>query len=255
MRPGFLLHKDLFILCMITALIFIIITFAFFAQSLLGFGGGLICIPLLSLFMPVQDVVSMVMIYQFSMGLLIFSTFKQIQWPSILRMLPAMVLGVCIGIVLLKYLQADVMRGILAGYIILHLLRKHTSFDPLGRLIKWGDAHLAGFLGGMLNAMIGGGGPAFILFLKEKIDITSQFRASIIATLMISNIPRAIGAIGTGMLTPDLAITAMYAYPGFLLALYMGQKLHNKIPQETFFKAVEVLLACSATLLIFKIVT
>tara|TARA_R110001592_G_scaffold3525_18_gene20018 strand:- start:4131 stop:4850 length:720 start_codon:yes stop_codon:yes gene_type:complete len=231
----------------------LIIFFAFFAQSLLGFGGGLICIPLLSLFMPVQDVVSMVMIYQFSMGLLIFSTFKDIQWPFIIKMLPSMILGVCLGIALLNYLPGDVMRGILAGYILLHLARKHTKFDPLGKLIKWGDAHLAGFVGGMLNAMIGGGGPAFILYLKDKATLSSTFRASIIAVLMLSNIPRVIGTVGTGLLTTDLFITGMYAYPAFLLALYAGQKLHKKIPQDKFFFAVELLLASSATLLIIKI--
>ncbi len=232
----------------------IIIAFAFFAQSLLGFGGGLICIPLLSLFMPVQDVVSMVMIYQISMGLLIWTIRKDIQWPSIYKMVPSMLIGVCLGIALLNVLNGNVMRGLLATYIILHLLRKHTKFDPLGRLIEWGDAHLAGFLGGMLNAMMGGGGPAFILYLKDHVAGSSAFRASITATLILSNIPRVIGTVGTGLLTWDLFMTSMMAYPGFLFALYAGQKLHDKIPQDKFFLAVETLLACSATLLIIKII-
>ena len=136
----------------------LIIAFAFFAQSLLGFGGGLICIPILSLFMPVQNVVAMVMIYQLSMGLLIFKTHRHIQWQHILKMLPLTVIGTIFGVMLLSYVAGDVIRAILVIYIILHLLRKHTKIDPLGRLIKWGDAHLAGFLGGTLNAMIGGGG-------------------------------------------------------------------------------------------------
>ncbi len=235
-------------------LIPLIIAFAFFAQSLLGFGGGLICIPILSLFMPVQDVVAMVMIYQLSMGLLIFKTHKHIQWQHILKMLPMTIVGAMLGVMLLSYVAGDVIRAILVVYIILHLLRKHTKIDPLGRLIKWGDAHLAGFLGGTLNAMIGGGGPAFILYLKEKVTTSSEFRASIIMMLMLSNIPRAIGTISVGLLTYDLFITALYAYPGFLLALYLGQKFHDKIPQEKFFYLVEGLLALSATLLTLKII-
>lgn len=232
----------------------LIITFAFFAQSLLGFGGGLICIPILSLFMPVQDVVAMVMIYQISMGLLIVKTHRHIQWQHILKMLPMTIVGAVLGVMLLNYVAGDIIRVILVIYIILHLLRKHTKIDPLGRLIKWGDAHLAGFLGGTLNAMIGGGGPAFILYLKEQITTSSEFRASIIMILMLSNIPRAIGTIGTGLLTYDLFITALYAFPGFLLALYLGQKLHDKIPQDKFFYLVESLLALSAMLLTLKII-
>lgn len=237
------------------SLIFIlIIAFAFFTQSLLGFGGGLICIPLLSLFMPVQDVVSMVMIYQFSMGLLIFKVHQHIKWPYLLKLLPATIIGAAIGVFLLHYISGDIMRGILAGYIILHLLRKHTAFDPLGWLIRWGDAHLAGFLSGMLNAMMGGGAPAFLLYLKEKLTDPKEFRAGIIAMLLLSNIPRAIGTVGTGLLTYDLLIQALYAYPAFLIAMYLGQKLHDKIPQKKFFLAVECLLALSACMLIGKII-
>lgn len=239
---------------MIIILTILAVFFSFFAQSLLGFGGGLICIPILSLFMPVQNAVSMVMIYQFSMGLLIIKTYKQTQWAYLFKMVPAMLCGVIIGVALLKYLEGDVMRALLAGYIILHLARKHTKFDPMGKLIKWGDAHLAGLLGGTLNAMIGGGGPAFILYLKEKIPNSSEFRASIIAMLMLSNIPRAIGVVGTGMFTNEILINGLYAFPGFLCALLLGQKLHDRISQEKFFIAVECLLGLSAFLLIFKII-
>lgn len=132
---------------MVIFLLIIIIAFAFFAQSLLGFGGGLICIPILSLFMPVQDVVSMVMVYQISMGLLIFKVHHHIRWQYLLKLLPSTVVGAVLGVVLLNYVEGDIMRGILAGYIILHLLRKHTSFDPMGFLIRWGGCASGGFSG------------------------------------------------------------------------------------------------------------
>lgn len=234
-------------------LIIVFVSFAFFTQSLLGFGGGLICIPLLSLFMPVKDAASMVMIYQLSMGILIFSTYKDIQWQPLLKIFPAMIVGVVVGIFMLNSLDGDVLRGILAGYIALHLARKHTSFDPLGRLIKWGDVHLAGFFGGLLNAMIGGGAPAFIIYLKDHVVESSAFRASMIAVLMVSNVPRAFGVVGTGMLSWDLFLTGMYAFPFFLCAVYGGHKMHGRIAQDRFFRAVDVLLVFSAVMLIIKV--
>lgn len=230
-----------------------VIAFAFFAQSLLGFGGGLICIPILSLFMPVQDTVSMVMIYQISMGLLIYKVYPQIQWSYIFHMLPAALIGAVSGIAFLHYIPGDALRIILAGYIILHLLRKRTAFDPMGLLIRKGGKHFSGFLGGLLNAMMGGGGPAFILYLKEKVLDSQEFRASITMMLILSNIPRAVGTVGTGLLTYDLFIQALYAYPAFLVALIAGQRLHSKIPQKRFFIAVECLLGLSAFLLIVKV--
>lgn len=233
--------------------IILIITFAFFAQSLLGFGGGLICIPILSLFMPVQDVVAMVMIYQFSMGLLIFKTYKDTGWAHIRKMIPMTILGVIVGVALLKILDGDWVRLGLAAYIILHLARKHTSFDPMGRVIEWGGAHLAGFLGGGLNAMIGGGGPAFILYLRDKAANSAEFRANIIAMLMLSNIPRSLGMIYTDMFTWEIFMLGLYAFPAFLIAMWAGQKLHDKIPQKAFFTSVEILLFCSAIFLVIKV--
>lgn len=183
----------------LTLLTVFILTFAFFAQSLFGFGGGLISIPILSLYMPVQDAVTLASLFQFSMGFLIFRTYKETAWAHIRALLPMTVIGVALGILLLKYLDEDLIRLALAGYILLHLARTHTRFDPLGRVIQAGGAHLAGFLGGTMNAMIGGGGPAFILYLKGKGGSAAAFRANITAILFLSNIPRLAGTFGTGM--------------------------------------------------------
>tara|TARA_B100001989_G_scaffold252188_1_gene233433 strand:- start:17 stop:739 length:723 start_codon:yes stop_codon:yes gene_type:complete len=236
----------------ITAII-LIITFAFFTHSLLGFGGGLISIPILCLFMPVQDVASMVMIYQFSMGLLIFKTYHLTTWPLIIRMIPLTIIGALLGVFLLKVLDGDLIRLLLAGYIIIYLAGKHTKFNLLARVIKWGGAHMSALFGGVLNAMIGGGAAAFIIYLRDKAANSSEFRANITMMLMVSNIPRAIGTVGTGMLTWDIFMTAMYGFPAFLIALVMGQKLHDKIPQKIFFTAVEILLFCSAMFLVLKV--
>ena len=236
----------------LTLLTVLILTFAFFAQSLFGFGGGLISIPILSLYMPVQDAVTLASLFQFSMGFLIFRTYKDTAWAHIRALLPMTFIGGALGILLLKYLDGDIIRLALAGYILLHLARTHTKFDPLGRVIKAGGAHLAGFLGGTMNAMIGGGGPAFILYLKDKAFDARTFRANITAILFLSNIPRLAGTFGTGLMDWEIFTTALLAYPFFLGALALGQRLHSRIPQKRFFAVIEVLLAFTAVSLTLK---
>lgn len=238
---------------MLELIVIAIVAFAFFVQSLLGFGGGLVAIPLLSLFLPVSDVVTMMIAYQFSMGLLIFKTAKQTMWQSIIDMLPAMVIGVCVGLFLLVYVPADGLRIILAIYIVIHLLRSNTKIDPLKRFIEVGGKYIAGFLGGILQGTIGSGGPAFILYIKEKAPNSAQFRATVIAILFLSNIPRIAGVLSLDLVTPQIINLALMAYPGFLLALYLGQKFHDQIPQKIFFRGVEVILACAAVSLLVKV--
>jgi len=220
---------------------------------MIGFASGLISVPLLSLFMPVQDAVTIVMLFQLAMGLLAVKTRKQIMWDHIRALLPGMVIGVILGVFALKYIQADTMRLILAGYLILHLLRTHTRFDPLKKPMQWGGAAISGFAGGAINAMIGGGGPAFIPYLKDKCHNHGVFRANLNAILVISNIPRLAGAIGTGMLHADLLILSLYAVPAFILAMVIGQYLHDKVPQRFFFIAVDVVLICTIVSLLLKV--
>lgn len=230
----------------------LVISIAFFTMSLVGFGGGLIAVPLLSLFWPVQDVVAAVMIFQIAMGLLIFKTWRQTNWRDIRDMIPGTVVGAFLGVLALKYIPADGMRLILASYIIIHLMRSHTKYDLIGKAVEKGGAMLSGFLGGMFNAMIGGGAPAFVVYLKERAKETVHFRADVTAILFIANIPRIIGTVATGLVNTKMLTMVLYAFPCFLLALYLGQKLHDKVPQKHFFKAVDVILVCTALSLILK---
>lgn len=232
----------------------LVVAFAFFAQSLMGFGGGLIAIPLLGLVMPLQEVVTVIILYQFSMGLLLFKIYKQVSWREIWRMTPAMVIGTVLGLLVLKYVPGDAIRIFLALYIILHLLRTHTAFDPLKKILEWGGTHLAGFLGGGIQGTLGTGGPAFILYLKDIAKNSGEFRANVTAIMFLSHIPRIIGSSEFGWITPDLMKLGLIAYPGFLAALALGQMLHDKIPQKIFFMIVEAILVFSVLSLVLKVV-
>lgn len=231
----------------------LIIACAFFTQSLIGFGSGLIAVPMLSLFMPVQDAVTIIAILQLSMGLLIYYNKHNIIWPHVVSLIPGMVIGVVIGIFALKHIDGNTMRLVLAGYIVLHLLRTHAGFDPFKKAMEISGAHIAGGIGGMLNAMTGGGGPAFIPYLRSKMPTQSQFRANINTILVISNIPRVIGAYGTGMMNADTIMWTLYGIPSFLIALFFGQKLHDKIPPKVFFIIIDAVLICTIAALLLKV--
>lgn len=233
----------------------IVIAFAFFVQSLLGFGSGLVAVPILSLFMSVQDSITLVMMFQLSVGVLVFQNRSHIDWSSLTRMLPSMVFGVVLGLALIHVLSGDVLRSILAGYIFIHLLRKYSAFDPIKFLVSRGQSHISGFLGGLINTVTGGGGPAFILYLQNQIHEVNVFRITIMAILVASNVPRLIGSAFTGLVTLDLVYLYFYGLVPFLIALYIGQKLYSRVPKHTYFIAVDILLAITALLLVGKIVT
>ncbi len=61
------------------------------------------------------------------------------------------------------------------------------------------------------------------------------------------------GSFAADFVTQDLIMLGLIAYPGFLIALYLGQKFHDKIPQKRFYQAVEILLCLSVIVLIMQI--
>ncbi len=58
----------------------LIISIAFLGESIFGFAGALISVPLLSLFLGVHDAVTLVLIFQLCTGLLIFKAYKHVNW-------------------------------------------------------------------------------------------------------------------------------------------------------------------------------
>lgn len=116
----------------------IIIGFSFFVQSLLGFGGGLIGIPLLSLYMSVQDAVTIVLFFQTLMGFLIFKIHKQVEWNLIKKIAIASVIGLVIGFLFLHVLPERIMAALLVLTIVLHLMKTRFKIDGLKALMTLG---------------------------------------------------------------------------------------------------------------------
>lgn len=134
-----------------------VIGLSFFIQALMGFGGGLICIPLLSLSMPVQKAVTLVLIFQTLMGFLVFKVYKQIEWELIKKLGLSIFVGLMIGFMGLHFLSERLIAALLILMILMHLMRSRLKIDAFKRVISVGGGKAAGFLGGVQQALLGTG--------------------------------------------------------------------------------------------------
>jgi uncharacterized membrane protein YfcA len=66
---------------------------SFLCESIFGFGGGLMSIPILTLLLGVRDGVTFVLLFQLLMGLLIFQSYKDIQWKVAIPMTVGLAVG------------------------------------------------------------------------------------------------------------------------------------------------------------------
>ncbi len=230
-----------------------IMAFAFFIQILMGFGGGLIAIPLLSLFVPISYAVTLVMIFQFLTGFAVIASRKDIDWSIIKAVMPATCLGIIIGVFGLRYINDDLVRIFLAAFLIIYLLKSIFGIDFIkNSVVKIGD-HGVGLLGGFIAGLIGMGAPIYVVYFAEKGIKNASFRANMLTILFISYVLRLPLSAGLGFIDKNMLINAAYILPAFLIAIFLAQKIHLKIPEALFKNIVNILLGLSTIVLLTKV--
>lgn len=217
---------------------------AYLVRGICGFGSGLIAIPVLSLLLPIQMAVPLVVMLDFlasaGQG---GANRKLIQLPEVGTLLPFALAGVGIGITLFQVLDATVLKVALGVFVICYAL--YSFWEPTVRPVSRFWAAPAGLAGGTVGTLFGTGGPFFVTYLKARGLDKSQFRATFAAVFLIDASFRISGYLGTGIVTVDLLRWLAMGMPIMVAGMYLGGHLHTNIPPRTFSIAISVLLLFS----------
>ena len=101
-----------------------VILAAYFIRGITGFGSGLIAVPLLAHFMPLQTVVPLVLILDFSASLVLSRyTRAQVRWNEIGPLLPTSLIGILAGVSLLVNLPREPLLTGLGVFVLFFALR------------------------------------------------------------------------------------------------------------------------------------
>lgn len=230
-----------------------IITVAFLGEAIFGFGGGLIAIPLLSIFLGVKDGVTLVLVFQFFMGLLILGSYREIHWKLLLPMSVTLVLGTILGTYMLSIVSDSALRIFLAFSIFAFLLRmvlfKGFAFIKT-KLTFW--SYLSGFFGGLFQGIIGTGGPVLTMYLSVVLPHKVALRAALIYLFFVTSIVRVILSYTNGLFNQTVLSLALPILPFFFLAIYAGHRIHKKIDEKYYRFAVYIVLFVSAVLMLLN---
>lgn len=222
-----------------------IIFIAYLFNSLMGFGGGLIAIPLLALILPIKQAVVIVLLFGALQGMLFLANTKDIDKKILKSMLPAAIIATVLGLICFEYFTSEFMRISLAILIVIYLLYKIFISRPLP-IPAW----LAGVGGGLLQGLMGTGGPVFMMYFNESGRSKVVFRSTIMVVFCVVNFIR-LGFTGfMGHLESAVFVNAASAVLPFFFALYIGQKYHGHVNKELFNTLVYIVLAISAVSLI-----
>ncbi|MHB1619594.1 MAG: sulfite exporter TauE/SafE family protein [Sulfuricella sp.] len=226
---------------------------AYFIRGITGFGSGLIAVPLLAHFLPLQFVVPFVLVLDFTASIALGGKSReQIDWNELKPLLPFGAVGVMLGVALLIHMPREPLLVGLGIFVLIFgartLLNIHGE-NPISRL--W--AIPAGLTGGTVGALFGTGGPPYIVYLSHRLKDKAKLRATFSGLFIFDGGLRLVSFLATGLLLQDGMFTALLAaLPIMALGLYLGHRVHLGISSRQMLRLVGLLLVGSGLSLLWK---
>jgi uncharacterized membrane protein YfcA len=225
---------------------------AYFVRGIVGFGSGLLAVPLLALFLPLQTVVPLVLVLDFSAALAMSHNARaHVRWNEIVPLLPTTLIGVIIGVTLLVSLPREPLLATLALFTMLFGLRYLLNLHG-DRRVSRGWSVPAGLSGGLIGALFGTGGPPYVIYLTHRIKDKSQLRATLSGLFLLDGSFRVVTFLVTGLLGTHLLPLLLALVPVMALALYLGHRVHVNISHRQMLMLVGTLLLVSGGSLLMK---
>jgi hypothetical protein len=222
-----------------------------------GFGGGLgsLAVPLLALVVsPIQAaaVLLPILCVMDLQGAWVYRG----RWDkaNLKILIPAALIGLSIGTVSFRYLDAGIIRLIIGslavGFTIHHWLggllanRAPRGVDLL-RGTFWGAA--SGFTSFIAHA---GGPPLSIYLLPQRMDKT-RFLATTVIFILFMNYVKLVPYAWIGQFSAENLYTSLVLLPLAPLGMWLGIWMHRIVPEHVFYRACYLLLFLAGLKLLF----
>ncbi|NEV92902.1 sulfite exporter TauE/SafE family protein [Psychroflexus sp. YR1-1] len=222
----------------------------FFIQSLVGFAGSMVALPILLFAVKLPDAIAYVSIfYLFSSSYLVYREWRNIDKDTIVRLTLASLIGVVLGIVVLTYSKPSILQTGLGVFILLYvgyvLLGKKELV--LSKKANWTFGMMGGFFSGVFST----GGPLYVISVKNTVKEAKTFRATMIGVLALITLIRIPALSISGALNLQHFQMSLVVLPVFILAQFLGIKFFPKINEVQFKRILLCILSLSGLALIF----
>jgi len=237
-------------------LVLCILMSAYFIRGITGFGSGLISVPLLALSQPLHFAIPLVLALDFTASVVLGSTNnKKANWGEIKILLPAGMVGACIGAFALLSLPTQPVLVALGAFTMFFGFRNIFGLQAVGQFSRaW--AIPAGLAGGGAGALFGVGSPPYIIYLTRRLLDKGEVRATFSWLIAIDGGFRlGLFLIAGLLLEPKLQIAYVLGLAPMAVGLYIGNKVHLDITSEGMLKVVGALLVLSGSMLFLKVAT
>jgi uncharacterized membrane protein YfcA len=219
------------------ALVALVSLVAGFSHGVTGFGVGIVAISFLSLFMPIYQSAALAALVALTTGIVIFIKYRDsFQIRPVLKLLGGAVLGIPIGIVLIRTIPESyalrLMGLVVAGFSLYSLTRPRIP-----RLRHANLAYGFGFVSGSLAGAFNAGGPPAIIYglcsgwteREFKTNITGYMMSNMVLLIVLHGVAGNITHVNLKAFAIAMPILILAVLTGLRLARHLRPALLKKI--------------------------
>jgi uncharacterized membrane protein YfcA len=211
-----------------------------------GFGGAMVFMPIASLlYEPKLAAILLFIADDIAALAMLPDAARRCVWREVLPLAAAAVLAVPFGVALLVVADADVMRWVICGVILLAVGLMAAGWRYTGRLglpATLGTGALAGLSGGAAALP---GPPVVLLWLGGQGN-AATVRANLIVFFGFTATATGIAYWWGGLFTQTSLLMSLPLIPAYLLPLSLGSRLFARASEQQFRRAALALCAFAA---------
>ena len=208
-------------------LIALVVIFSGFLRGFIGFGSGLLMIPILSYFYsPVFAMIFNIVIEIPATIYLTFVGIKKSNLKEITPMMFTMMLTIPFGTIFLVSVDEQIIRTLMSLLLIFFVILIATGWRIKSTITKY-VLVLGGAISGLMQGATGMGGPPYVTVLLSKNDSDDVARANILVITSGLVISAIISLYYFGLFTKDILLTGALSAPIYVFATYIGTKFFN----------------------------
>ena len=223
-------------------LIFAIVFFAVFVQSVTGFGLALVSMPLLTAVLGIQTAAPLVAFFAIVAEAILLITYRtHLDLRVVWRLAIASVVGVPLGVLALRTVPEEIVLTVLGLVLVGYASYALMNFRlPEIRQSIW--AYLAGLLAGVLGGAYNTSGPPVIIYGHCRAWSPAGFKSNLQGFFLLNSSVILVAHFLAGNYTSQVWQGALVALPAVLLSIAVGVRLSKRINPAAFRRLVLLLL-------------
>jgi hypothetical protein len=216
-----------------------------------GFGGALVMAPFfLRVVGPAESVALISVIHLLTSLQGVRTSLRLVDFAVIGPLAIAAILSVPLGVLLLDWLDPNVVKIIVALVVVALALAMSLGGRVPGAPARWKSVAV-GVLSGVLNGFCGVGGPPAILYVLTGDNRVAELRAGFIVYFALLYPVTVLALMFAGLIAWKAALAAALLAPVYFLTTEIGHALFRKLQSRLFVPVCMLVLCLSGLSMLF----